>query len=112
LSGGFFGDAFSVQTGGPYRSYFFKSSDTAKFKEDLFTRFHEFDKRNLLMTADNINSNPVCIVPQHAYTLIDIKKYTDQYGKTTNLAKMRNPWGSEKYCGPFGDKSKEMDAYA
>jgi hypothetical protein len=40
----------------------------------------------------------------HAYTMMDALKLTDQYGKQWDLLKMRNPWGSEGYSGPWNDK--------
>lgn len=33
-----------------------------------------------------------------------ILKLTDQNGKEWDLLKMRNPWGSEGYSGPWSDK--------
>jgi hypothetical protein len=36
----------------------------------------------------------------HAYTLIGVAEY-----KQVKLVKIRNPWGAEKYTGPWSDKS-------
>jgi hypothetical protein len=40
----------------------------------------------------------------HAYTMLGALKLTDDTGKEWNLIKMRNPWGSEGYNGPWSDK--------
>lgn len=40
------------------------------------------------------------LVTGHAYSLLDIKDATIN-GKKTTLAKVRNPWASERYNGPW-----------
>ena len=44
--------------------------------------------------------NALGIAYRHAYTVIDTKKLKDG----TKLVKIRNPWGEEKYHGPWSDK--------
>ena len=38
----------------------------------------------------------------HAYSVLDARELSDG----TQLLHVRNPWGSERYHGPFSDKSK------
>lgn len=47
------------------------------------------------------------LITGHAYTLLDV---VDVDGGVT-LAKIRNPWSSEKYVGPYSDKSSEWTDY-
>lgn len=42
------------------------------------------------------------LVTGHAYSLLDIRDVTIN-GKKTSLAKVRNPWASERYNGPWRD---------
>jgi len=39
------------------------------------------------------------LIAGHAYTLIDTAVYNGE-----NLVKVRNPWGSEHFNGPWSDK--------
>ena len=44
----------------------------------------------------------------HAYTLLDVKDLLDDSGNVmTTLAKLRNPWASERYNGPWSDQSSK-----
>ena len=46
----------------------------------------------------------------HAYTVLEAKQLTKGPKKGTKLIKVRNPWGSETYNGPWSDKSNLWDA--
>ena len=41
----------------------------------------------------------------HAYTTIGVTTVTGADGNEVRLVKVRNPWGSEGYTGPWSDKS-------
>ena len=45
----------------------------------------------------------------HAYTVLEAKELTQGPKKGTKLIKVRNPWGKEKYNGPWSDKSDLWD---
>lgn len=66
----------------------------------LFKIIHDADKRGWTMNAacmkqfDNL-------VTGHAYTLLGATTITTSSGQTVDLIQMRNPWGSEKYTGPW-----------
>ena len=45
------------------------------------------------------------MVGGHAYTTLGALKTKDAQGNDLMLLKVRNPWGSEDYEGPYGDKS-------
>jgi hypothetical protein len=44
------------------------------------------------------------LAKSHAYTIMAALTLTDETGKEWNLLKMRNPWASEGYNGPWNDK--------
>ena len=46
----------------------------------------------------------------HAYTVLEAKQLTKGPKRGTKLIKVRNPWGSETYNGPWSDKSNLWDA--
>lgn len=52
-------------------------------------------------TALNSDDAPDGLINHHAYTLLDV---VDLQG--TKLAKLRNPWSTEKYIGDWSDKDK------
>ena len=43
------------------------------------------------------------LVSGHAYTFLDVKDLVKPNGGKITLAKVRNPWGKEKYKGPWND---------
>lgn len=57
------------------------------------------------MTAGCCHSGraPHGLVSGHAYTLLDVKDIYKDGAKYTTLAKLRNPWASERYDGPWSD---------
>jgi hypothetical protein len=52
------------------------------------------------------------IAQSHVYTILGAFEVQNQSGQTVQLYKIRNPWGSEKYTGPYSDKdSTNWDSY-
>jgi hypothetical protein len=48
------------------------------------------------------------LITGHAYSIIGVATYNG-----TNLVKIRNPWGSEGWAGPWSDSdTKRMNAAA
>jgi len=44
------------------------------------------------------------LVPKHAYTLLGVQELKASNGNILHrLIKMRNPWGKERYDGPWSD---------
>lgn len=80
------------------------SFNTAGADKDIFwAQCQEYDQKDWIMTASN--HNPIYGLPGgHAYTLLGAKQLADG----TKLLKMRNPWGSEDYIGPWSDSSDQM----
>jgi hypothetical protein len=54
-------------------------------------------------SSDDLTANNIAFT--HAYTLIAAVEIAG-----TKLFKMRNPWATEKYSGPWADKSSEWDS--
>lgn len=44
------------------------------------------------------------LVRAHAYTILGVQELTTGGKVEHQLVKMRNPWGKERYDGPFSDK--------
>lgn len=59
--------------------------------------------RNMPMVTGCCNDNKVYkgISTRHAYSLLDLVHLSNG----VRLAKIRNPWGSEKYHGEYSDSS-------
>jgi hypothetical protein len=69
-------------------------------KDKFWKNVKEMDDKDWIMTASN--NKPYYGLPGgHAYTLLGARELKDG----TKLLKMRNPWGSENYNGPYSDKS-------
>lgn len=68
-----------------------------------------FAKENYPMTAGCCAQQRYGLVDGHAYSLIDIRTIKDG-GNDVTLVKMRNPWNSEKYTGPYSDNDSRMTA--
>lgn len=49
---------------------------------------------------------PEGMVTGHAYTLLDTAEVSDSSG-TYRIVKLRNPWATELYTGPWSDDSSE-----
>jgi len=58
--------------------------------------------------GDNVK-NDHGIAFSHAYTILGVEEITLSGGSTQQLLKMRNPWGSETYTGPWADRDIKWD---
>ena len=74
--------------------------DSTKDTEDvLWQKFDNMDKKNWVIIASN-RVQKYGLPSGHAYSLMGTAKLTDG----TELLKVRNPWGSEVYDGPYSDE--------
>jgi len=69
--------------------------------EGSWTQLKRLADQNFPMTTPCCNKGRWGLVSGHAYTLLDVKQLSDG----TKLARVRNPWSSERYTGPWSDKS-------
>jgi hypothetical protein len=91
--------AVSVVNGSPWEEF----DHTDISKGDLWAKLRLFDSRNDVLTAGSwfCNTGPEDqggIACSHAYTILHTYEIGD-----LKLVKMRNPWGSEEYTGPYSD---------
>eukprot|EP00448_Togula_jolla_P038000 CAMPEP_0170640680 /NCGR_PEP_ID=MMETSP0224-20130122/40359_1 /TAXON_ID=285029 /ORGANISM="Togula jolla, Strain CCCM 725" /LENGTH=936 /DNA_ID=CAMNT_0010971213 /DNA_START=32 /DNA_END=2842 /DNA_ORIENTATION=+ len=79
--------------------------------QELFGLLAYFDQCNCLMSASCHGSGEVegrrddGLVEGHAYSVLSVQKAR---GKT--MIKLRNPWGSTEWTGPFSDKCGDWEA--
>ena len=66
----------------------------------------EGDAEHLQMAAGCCRTLRYRITPSHAYTVIKAQEIKDKNGKSVRLLKIRDPWGTEKYNGPWFDKDE------
>mgnify|MGYP001036233403 CR=1 FL=1 len=82
------------------------NSDSAKItsEEKLWAAIMEGDKKDWAMTASaDIAWNN--LVNGHAFTVLGGHEITKDGKPYEKLVKIRNPWASEMYTGPWSDKS-------
>lgn len=96
LRGGIPSMAMRQLTGMPTHSL-----KTGKYSnEKMISMIREWDRKGYTMTAGCYR--PVAgLTSGHAYTLIGVYQLQ---GET--VFKMRNPWSSERYAGPWSDRDK------
>lgn len=75
---------------------------TEETPTQVWKNIYQADKANYIMTASCLNQYEG-LTTGHAYTLVSAVKVR-QGGKVHKLVKMRNPWGTEGYKGPWSDK--------
>ena len=75
--------------------------DSTKDTEDvLWQKFDNMDKKNWVITVSNKVKKYGLPGGSRAYSLMGTAKLADG----TQLLKVRNPWGSEVYDGPYSDE--------
>lgn len=75
--------------------------------EGSWTLISQLAAKNFPMTTPCCHNGGVDgLVSGHAYTLLDVKKLSNG----VRLARVRNPWSSEAYRGPWSDKSDKWTA--
>ena len=105
--GGWMYAAVSSMNGSPWKDF----QHGGLSEDDLWqlVKTHDVDKD--VMTAgslfcgshDETNENGVAC--SHAYTIIGCGEFDTPNGKI-GLIKVRNPWGTEEYAGPYSDYSR------
>lgn len=78
-------------------------TSTKQKVDELFRVLNEADEKNWIVVGACIK-RMLGLAKAHAYTVMGALKLKDAKGKEWNLLKMRNPWGSETYNGPWSDK--------
>lgn len=81
--------------------FFFEHEKVAQQEADLYGKFKKFASENYPMVLSCCKAPgdaPDGLQTQHAYTLMDVAEVQGE-----RLAKVRNPWSSEGYSGPWAD---------
>lgn len=103
LGGGQPGVALHALTNMPYMTY----DSTKQSASEMIEVMREAEDKNWIM-AGSCEHDPdhYNFVTGHVYTILGTVKLTGG----PQLVKVRNPWGSEKYSGPFSDDSSKWTA--
>lgn len=101
LNGGLAVESLRSLTGMPIEEYKSHSQQT----EEMWDIIHSGQQKHYIMTASCMHSI-YGLISGHAYTLVDTIELIDHEddGKKVKLIQMRNPWGAEKYVGPWSDE--------
>lgn len=110
--GGWMYAAVEALNGSPYKIHYHPSDwhDTFSSIDDIWNTIKAHDIDTDVMTAashfcgrhDATNENGVDC--SHAYTVLSAMELKTDNG-IVDLIKIRNPWGSERYTGPWSDSS-------
>ena len=106
LSGGLMGPAVQTLTGAP----FFDTKHSEVGVDELWDYLTEKLNTNWMVTVASFigtgsdqDTNEIGVPYRHAFTILGTVKLSDD----TKLVKVRNPWGKEKYAGPWSDESND-----
>ena len=106
-------EAFEFLTAAPIDTYYHEAS-----KDKLFDKLQEADTKNFIICTDisDITGNAalsnltkVGLVPNHAYSIIDVGVVSDAKGNQIKLLKIRNPWGTNEWLGDWSDHSTKWN---
>ena len=109
LVGGDASYAINVLTGAPHKKY--KHTDIAK--DALFDLVKAANDADAMISAGTqvgqsdkkVSANG--LAQSHAYTVLGAFVVNDAKGVPRKLYKIRNPWGEEKYKGPYSDSDSD-----
>ena len=110
LSGGYMGPAVQSLTGAPYYDMYHEDYGVDEIWQNIKD---SLDKDWMVTSASNYGTGSdqdedyIGIAYNHAFTIVAAAELDDG----SKLLRLRNPWGEEKYFGPFSDKSDEWADY-
>ena len=104
LEGGVIGPAVQALTGAP----FYDVDNSAMGEDELWDFIDKHYREGDMMscssfvgTGSDRDTNDIGVPYRHAFTI----NGTVKLGDGTKLVRIRNPWGSEYYKGPWSDQS-------
>lgn len=97
INGGVASEALRLMTGKPAVDYNTKDFTAA----EIWDLIEDGVKNEYPMVAGSMTNPAFNTVPGHAETILGTVKLSNGQ----KLMKMRNPWGSYKYSGPYSAKS-------
>lgn len=99
LGGGLAANALQELTNMPVMTYETKDQDM----KTIFDTIHTAKGKDYIMTGW-CSKTKHGITRNHIFSVMDAVHLNLDDGTTVDLIKVRNPWGSEDYKGPWGDK--------
>ena len=104
LSGGFSSEALRALTGMPVVTHPIGYVPNMYNDEKIWTIVKEADKAGYPMSG-GIFKAKYGLTSGHAYSILDVYELKDGDSVKEKLVKVRNPWGVERYNGPWSDNS-------
>ena len=101
MTGGYLYAGVSALNGSPWKEYWNSELDEDK----LWDLIVKHDKMNDIITCGTSVDSSNGISGSHAYTILSHYELKTNRGKV-RLLKVRNPWGTEEYKGPWSDSSR------
>ena len=104
---GWMTEAMRILTGAPSYQYMTNQLNESRVWEIA----QAADQSGYLLTAatDHVSYG---LAAGHAYTLLGCYEIKDSSGRTVEkLLRMRNPWATEKYNGPWNDRDTQWQLY-
>ena len=98
---GFMSEAMRTMTGAPSIQY-----KIGRSSSKLWSTMLDAQKNDYAMTGAIMSNNRYGLMPRHAYTIIGVH----QLRSGQKLVHIRNPYGREKYRGPWSDGSREWNS--
>lgn len=87
--------SFHILTGMPSVSI----SHSRMTEDQIWEKVSKWEEDDYIMSSAVFKRNNVGLVAGHAYTTLGAVEYNGE-----RLVKVRNPWGSERYKGPWSDQ--------
>lgn len=101
LSGGLSFASLRALTGMPVIPHFPMYFPNKYDELTLWQILSEGEKRSHVMCGD-VFTNEHGLVAGHTYTILGVSEVTSE-GKSTRLVKLRSPWSTDKYTGPWAN---------
>lgn len=103
-----------VMTGSPFTRFWHdEAMDNEEIYEDLWKALVDSDAKRTMITSASYNgtgsdqdTNAVGLPYTHAFSIMYVVEVVDEEGESHRLVCVRNPWGREKYFGPWSDQDE------
>ena len=100
LGGGWQAETWRILNGAPTRFYMMSSTD----QNQAWSLISDALYNGFMVGVDTSSNPPYGLVAGHAYSVVGAYQLKDVYGNVKQqLFRIRNPWGADKYTGPWSD---------
>lgn len=93
MTGGWMVAGMATLTGMPSKSF----GNANLTEEQIWAQLSDWENKNYIMTTA-VGASTLGLVGNHAYTVLGVAEYNG-----VKLVRCRNPWGVERYTGPWND---------